>query len=76
MNLDKTTLHALLATFTQNATTLDAAIVEKTNALRNLSLDLERTQGARQYHDMVVQQIQFSLTQIERDEKAAATPTQ
>ncbi len=75
MPLDKLTLHAQLTTLAQNASTLDAAILEKANNLKNVSLDLERTQGARHYHDMVVQQIHLALKQIEAEEKAAATPS-
>lgn len=71
--LDKTTLHAVLATLTQNVTTLDAAIAEKTEALRKGTIDLERTIGARSYHDMVVQQVQLALKQIEAQEQTSIT---
>ncbi len=75
MPLDKLTLHAQLALLAQNATALDNAIAEKTRTLQQVATDLEHTRGARQYHELLVQQINNQLVELDRVEKAAvATP--
>ena len=74
MPLDKLTLHAQLAVYEQNAASLDAAIAQKTKTLQDVATDLEHTRGARAYHNLLVQQLQNQLAEVERAEKAAATP--
>lgn len=71
--LDKLTLHAQLVQLNKNAASLDAAIAEKTRALEQAQTDLILTRGARQYHDMIVQQIKVALAEL--DAQAAAAPT-
>lgn len=70
MPLDKLTLHSQLALYEQNAASLDSAIAQKTKTLQDASIDLERTRGARGYHDLIVQQLHNALAEIERTEKA------
>ncbi len=74
MSLDKLTLHAALALLAKNASDIDTTIAQKTTALQQLTVELERIHGARQYHDMVVQQITNAIAEVEREEKAAAQP--
>ncbi len=74
MPLDKSTLQAQLALLVQNGIAIDTAITDKTKMLQDLTVDLERTRGARQYHDLVVQQFKNMLADVERAEAAAATP--
>ncbi len=70
MPLDKLTLHAQLAVLADNAKALDTAIVQKTKAIQEASIDLEHTRGARAYHDMVVTQVNNQLAELARQESA------
>ena len=66
MTLDIETLKAQLTVLAKNAETLDIAIREKSTALQEMAAELERTKGARHYHDMVVRQMQNSLAEAEK----------
>lgn len=72
MALDKPTLLAQLATLEKNAQALDAAIQERTNALNQLATDLERSRGARAYHDLLVQQVKMAIEQIDKEAAPAS----
>ncbi len=74
MLLDKSTLQAELALLAQNATALDNAIIQKTKTVEDLTVDLERARGARQYHDLVAQQIQNALNEVLAAEKPSVAP--
>ncbi len=55
--LDLLTLQSQLAVLAKNATSLDATISEKTIQLQALATEVERLRGARQYHELLVQQV-------------------
>ncbi len=55
--LDILTLQSQLAVLAKNATSLDATISEKTIQLQALATEVERLRGARQYHEMLVGQV-------------------
>jgi hypothetical protein len=73
MSLDKLTINAQLALLAQNAKSLDEAIAVKTKAIHEATVDLERTRGARAYHDLLVQQVNNQIAEIDRAAQATAS---
>lgn len=74
MALDKLTLYAQMAVLEQNGISIETAIADKTRALQDMTVDLQRTHGAKDYHALLVQQLKAIIAETERAEQASATP--
>ncbi len=78
--LDKLTLHAQMAVLNKNAEGLDQSINEKTNMVKSmgiqmdaLKLELERLNGARHYHNLLVEQVNLMIAEANSPAAAPAT---
>ena len=71
MSLDKFTLHHQLAVLNNNLASLDTTIKSTTEQIQQLSLSLERLRGAREYHGLLVDQVNQAIAVVEQEEKAA-----
>ena len=70
--MDKATLQHVLNQLNGDISGLNATIAEKTNLLQQLTAEIERLTGARQYQQLVVTRISKDIATIVEAEKLEA----
>lgn len=66
-SLDKLTLHHQMAIMDQNLSSLEAMIKQRTEEHRLLTEEIIRLNGARAYHNTLVDQLKQTLATLEKD---------
>lgn len=75
--LDKLTLHAQLTSLAKNSEVIEKTIAERNQqqqqlmqTLQQVNAELERLRGARDYHNLLVQQTQQAIAAVDAEEAA------
>ena len=72
--MDKATLEHQINILNADLTSLNATYQERTKQLQQISVEIERLNGAREYHGIVLQRLQKDLAAIVLAEQTPKPP--